>query len=147
MWIRQDLTGDQSTLVQVMAWCRQATSHHLDQWWTIFMLSYGVMKSQWVKDVLGLPMRVRACVARSPLDIESILHNGNWILVLTTKVRNIMWYYKCGSIPEYVIVEQCLIRYLFVLLWYRRYETCPCRAKTLALQPLSTKFPDDEGLC
>ena len=28
-----DLTDDKSTLVQVMAWCRQATSHHLSQYW------------------------------------------------------------------------------------------------------------------
>ena len=28
-----DLTDDKSTLVQVMAWCRQATSHYLSQCW------------------------------------------------------------------------------------------------------------------
>ena len=28
-WIPQDFAGDKSTLVQVMAWCRQATSHYL----------------------------------------------------------------------------------------------------------------------
>ena len=28
-----DLTDDKSTLVQVMTWCCQATSHHLSQWW------------------------------------------------------------------------------------------------------------------
>ena len=27
----EDLTDDKSTLVQVMAWCRQATSHYLSQ--------------------------------------------------------------------------------------------------------------------
>ena len=27
-WMPQDLTDDKSTLVQVMAWCRQATSHY-----------------------------------------------------------------------------------------------------------------------
>ena len=32
-WIPQDLTDDKSTLVQVMAWCRQATSHYLNQSW------------------------------------------------------------------------------------------------------------------
>ena len=26
-WLPQDLIDDESTLVQVMAWCRQATSH------------------------------------------------------------------------------------------------------------------------
>ena len=34
-WIPQDLTDDKSTLVQVMAWCCQATSHYLSQCWLI----------------------------------------------------------------------------------------------------------------
>ena len=34
-WISLDLTDDKSTLVQVMAWCRQATSHCLSQCWPI----------------------------------------------------------------------------------------------------------------
>ena len=29
-WTPQDLIDDKSTLVQVMAWCRQATSHYLN---------------------------------------------------------------------------------------------------------------------
>ena len=33
IWISLDFTDDQSTLVQVMAWCRQATSHYLSQCW------------------------------------------------------------------------------------------------------------------
>ena len=28
-----DLTDDKSTLIQVMAWCRQATSHYMSQCW------------------------------------------------------------------------------------------------------------------
>ena len=31
IWMSMDFTDDQSTLVQVMAWCRQATSHYLSQ--------------------------------------------------------------------------------------------------------------------
>ena len=31
IWMSLDLTDDQSTLVQVMAWCRQATSYYLSQ--------------------------------------------------------------------------------------------------------------------
>ena len=27
------VTDDKSTILQVMAWCRKATSHFLDQWW------------------------------------------------------------------------------------------------------------------
>ena len=37
-----DFTDDQSTLVQVMAWCRQATSHYLSQCWPRSLLPYGV---------------------------------------------------------------------------------------------------------
>ena len=37
-----DLTDDRSTLVQVMAWCRQATSHYLSPCWTR-------SRPQWVK--------------------------------------------------------------------------------------------------
>ena len=37
-----DLTDDESTLVQVMAWCHQATSHYLSQCWLRFMVSLGL---------------------------------------------------------------------------------------------------------
>ena len=32
-WMSLNLTDDKSTLVQVMAWCQQATSHYLSQCW------------------------------------------------------------------------------------------------------------------
>ena len=44
----QDLTDDKSTLVQVMAWCRQATSHYLSQCWLSPLSPYGVARPQWV---------------------------------------------------------------------------------------------------
>ena len=47
-WTSLDLTDDKSTLVQVMAWCRQATSHYLNQWWTRSRSPYGLTRPQWV---------------------------------------------------------------------------------------------------
>ena len=47
-WMSLDFTDDQSTLVQVMAWCRQATSHYLNQCWPWFLLPYGITRPQWV---------------------------------------------------------------------------------------------------
>ena len=47
-WMSLDLTDDKSTLVQVMAWCRQATSHYLRQWWPRSLSPYGVARPQWV---------------------------------------------------------------------------------------------------
>ena len=49
-WMSMDLTDDESTLIQVMAWCRQATSHYLSQCWPRSLLPY-VIKPQWVKYV------------------------------------------------------------------------------------------------
>ena len=47
----QDLTDDKSTLVQVMAWCRQATSRYLSQCWPRSMSPYGVTGPQWVDNL------------------------------------------------------------------------------------------------
>ena len=41
-----DFTADKSTLGQVMAWCRQATSHYLNQCRPRSMSPYGVTRSQ-----------------------------------------------------------------------------------------------------
>ena len=50
-WMPQDLTDDKSTLVQVMAWCRQATSHYLSQCWLSPLSPNGVARPQWVNDI------------------------------------------------------------------------------------------------
>ena len=39
---------DKSTLVQVMAWCRQATSHYLSHCWFRPIMPYGITWPQWV---------------------------------------------------------------------------------------------------
>ena len=49
IWMSSDFTDDQSTLVQVMAWCRQATSHYLSQCWPRSLSPNGVTRPQWVK--------------------------------------------------------------------------------------------------
>ena len=41
-WMSQDLTDDKSTLIQLKAWCCQATSHHLNQCWPRSPTPYGV---------------------------------------------------------------------------------------------------------
>ena len=47
-WLSLDLNDDKSTLVQVMAWCHQATSHYLSQCWPRSMSPYGIARPQWV---------------------------------------------------------------------------------------------------
>ena len=48
-WTSQDLNDDMSTLVQVMAWWRQATSHYLSQCCPRSLSPYSITRSQWVK--------------------------------------------------------------------------------------------------
>ena len=47
MW--QKPIDDKSTLVQVMAWYRQAASHYLSQCWPRSMSLYGIIKAKWLK--------------------------------------------------------------------------------------------------
>ena len=49
IWMSLDFTDDQSILVQVMAWCHQATSHYLSQCWPRSLSPYGITRPQWVK--------------------------------------------------------------------------------------------------
>ena len=58
----RDLTDDKSTLVQVMAWCRQATSHYLNQCWPRSPMPYGVTRPQWVKLALIMAWWPRSMV-------------------------------------------------------------------------------------
>ena len=46
IWMSLDLIDDQSTLVQVMAWCRQAPSHYLIQCWPRSLSPYGVIRPE-----------------------------------------------------------------------------------------------------
>ena len=50
MYLPQYFTDQKSTLVQVMAWCHQATSHYLNQCWPKSMFPYGVTRHQWDKE-------------------------------------------------------------------------------------------------
>ena len=54
IWMSLDFTDDQSTLVQVMARCRQASSHYLSQCWPRSLSPYGFTRTQWVNAYLNL---------------------------------------------------------------------------------------------
>ena len=66
IWMSQDFTDNQSTLVQVMAWCRQATSHYLSQCWPRSLPQYGVSTPQWVNQPwsqLDLSNQTQPCIS------------------------------------------------------------------------------------
>ena len=78
----QDLTVDKSTLVQVLAWCRQATSHYLSQCWPRYMLPNGVTRPQWFKSTLMLLKAIYS------LWIGQVQQCGCWCPGVT---RSITW--------------------------------------------------------
>ena len=52
-WMPWNITNEKSTLVQVMAWCHQATSHYLSLCWPSSMSPYDVTRPQWVNWFIG----------------------------------------------------------------------------------------------
>ena len=51
IWMSLEFTDDQSTLVQVMAWCRQATSHYLSQCGPRSLSPYRITRPQRVNSL------------------------------------------------------------------------------------------------
>ena len=73
---------DQSTLVQVMAWCRQATSHYLSQCWPRFLSPYGVTRPQWVNSCFHFDGLMQDRCNSSALAIEirlSCINPSIWL--------------------------------------------------------------------
>ena len=71
-WMPLDLT--KSTLLQVMAWCRQATSHYLSQCWPWSVSPNGVTRPQWVNIWHGfsnMASAVASIVCSSPIYCHS----------------------------------------------------------------------------
>ena len=90
-WLSLDLTDDKSTLVQVMAWCCQATSHYLSQCWPISMMPYCITRAQWVKcekhclfsckESYRIIIKFQSCFTRHKNDLI-ILHYSKLSLLL-----------------------------------------------------------------
>ena len=67
-WMPLDNSDDKSTLVKVMAWCREATRHYLNQCWHNLMSPYCVAKPRWVKYQIYLLPGNKDVARRSYMD-------------------------------------------------------------------------------
>ena len=73
MWMSLNFTNDQAKLVQVMAWCRQTTSHYLSQCWPRSLSPYGVTRPQWINSLAH-----RGCGSNFEITIfKHIVQNNN----------------------------------------------------------------------
>ena len=126
IWMSLDFTDDQSTLVQVMAWCRQATSHYLSQCWPRSLSPYRINMPQWVKT---LRLRQNGCYFTDDIFKRIFLNENVWILIkislkfvpkgpindIPALVQIMSWYRSgtkplsgpmMGSLPTHVCVTQ-----------------------------------------
>ena len=76
-WMLHNCTNE-SKLVQVMAWCHQATSHYWSRCWSRSMVPYGLIRPQWIK----------------------ICSKGtDWQKVTTGLGTGLVWWYLTGNKP------------------------------------------------
>ena len=69
-WMSMDVIDDKSTLVQVMAWCRQATSHYLSHCWPRSMSPYGITRPQWVKLLIVCLRNFVSVLEQGPVSLK-----------------------------------------------------------------------------
>ena len=97
IWMSQDFTDDQSKLVQVMAWCRQATSHYMSQCWYRTPWPHGVTRPQWVNCVLNVsdftPLFSHGQRNRYPF-VEGYHRkkSSKWDLIVLAKTYHLGWF-------------------------------------------------------
>ena len=87
-----DLTDDKSILVHVMAWCRQARSHYLNQCWPRSPTPYGVTRPQWVnsRHPIFYPQRLAmGCLATVCWRKLTMLYNRKQNLVMVLPASNL----------------------------------------------------------
>ena len=136
IWMSISFTDDKSTLVQVMAWCRQATSHYLNQCWPRSKLPYGVTRPQWVKVPVSYLWHI--CINIWLLMIFMIFS-----LIRRHHSIERMWSLDLLQHFEYLTDET----WLFVdlthagTLWLNLSQDDVCRLCVLFRCPLSSKRP------
>ena len=106
-WLSLDLTDDESTLVHVMTWCRQATSHYMKQWWSSFKSPYGVIRQQWVNIVSIFLLNIK-CVPTSAFTSASMSNTS--VYMHPSRVW-FLWKYNMRVCPLFDIYD-------FNYIWY-----------------------------
>ena len=155
LWISLHFTDDQSTSVQVMAWCRQATSHYLSQCWPRSLLPYGVTRPQWV-NTLGPRHNGRQCPPFSRRHFQ--MHFLEWkclnfsiqislnfvpkapVIDIAALVQVMVWRRPCDKPLSEPMMVSLLTHFLSLY-------TRPQWVKTLRPRQNGCHFPDDIFKC
>ena len=124
---------DKSTLVQVMAWCRQATSHYLSQCWPRSLSPYGVTRPQMSWYIEAETKWPSFC--RWPFQMYFLqwkYQNFNWNFTeICSQVSN-WWYASIGSDNGLALMQrQAIIWTNDDLVYWHMYASPGLNALTL----------------
>ena len=127
-WMSLDHT-DKSRLVQVMAWCHQATSHYLSQCWHRSMSPYGITRHHWIpvpgKGVIILKLVLWFKIGLCRVFVEQISFPTNCMAGSPQRIpTNCM----AGSPQWNPFAQEWGSWRLFTTLWWRLpefYDTAP----------------------
>ena len=117
----QDLTDDKSTLAQVMAWCRQATSHYLSHCWPRSMSPNVISRPQWVNSLRPVQIGWHFAVfSKAFIQKETFVFwyiKNHWNLIrqaqLTISHHWLRWWVGAKQLPSHYlnqwwIIEWCI---------------------------------------
>ena len=114
-WMPWDFMDDKSTLVQVMAWCHQPTSHYLSQCWPSSMSRYGVTRPQWVKKIMWMASIIFSCLCKysekstaTNIILQPYSHDTYKAISFS---KTFQWYMMVISSPVFVSMNH-LLRWL-----------------------------------
>ena len=115
-WMPQNTFDDKSMLVQVMAWCRQATGHYLNQCWWRSSTPYMIVRPQWVQLCSWPHFHIKQWG-----DITVWYHNVLYgvmnvcaISNLYTSYMNVSFFMQCRKDTKYIcIMLSCVIYFVY----------------------------------
>ena len=107
------LIDDKSTLVQVMTWCRQATSHYLSQWWPRSLSTYGIARPQWGQNKIATIFQMTFSNAFSWMKMHQFWLRFQWSLFLGVQLTIFQhWFRKwlgAAQATSHCLNQWCLI--------------------------------------
>ena len=113
-WLPKNSIDDESTLVLVMAWCRQATSHYLSQCWLRSMSPYGIIRPRWMKKRCLYSLPSSRCSGGQPAV------PGGWLEGRSTDLENYGKWNTYLDQDKIAVISQTTFSNAFS--WMKMYE-------------------------
>ena len=141
----QGLNGEESTLLQVMAWCHQAPSHYLSQWWPRSMIPHGITRPQWVNSMAPpgrcscsyslisseFPMKLFSNVSH----MASLMISQHWfrywldvirqLAVIWTNADQVAWCHNASLAASLLNFKRIFSDWSFILMEFSLYSGTP----------------------